>query len=55
MKVSELCGVGSSSAAKGFKKDATQRDQIKQRQAKQAKRYVSHERQLYTVLHIVIV
>lgn len=34
MKVSELCGVGSSSAAKGFKKDATQRNQIKQRQAK---------------------
>lgn len=34
MKVSELCGVGSSSAAKGFKRDRHQRDQIKQRQAK---------------------
>lgn len=34
MKVSELCGVGSSSAAKGFKKDAEQRDMIKHREAK---------------------
>lgn len=34
MKVSELCGVGSSSAAKGFKKDAEQRDMIKKRETK---------------------
>lgn len=34
MKISELCGVGSSSAAKGFKKDASTRGAIAKRQAK---------------------
>lgn len=34
MKISEMCGVGSSSAAKGFKRDRQQRNQIKQREAK---------------------
>lgn len=34
MKISDHCTIGSSSAAKGFKKDAEQRDIIKHRQAK---------------------
>lgn len=34
MKVSELCGVGSSSAAKGFKRDRQQREIIKRRETK---------------------
>lgn len=34
MKISDHCTIGSSSAAKGFKKDAKQRDMIKQRQNK---------------------
>lgn len=34
MKVSEHCTVGSSSAAKGFKKDRSQRDQFQRREKK---------------------
>lgn len=34
MKICELGGTGSSSMSKGMRKDATQRDQIKHRQAK---------------------
>lgn len=34
MKICEMMGTGSSSASKGMRKDATQREQIKQRQSK---------------------
>lgn len=34
MKICELMGTGSSSASKGMRKDAKQRDMIKQRQNK---------------------
>ena len=34
MKICELGATGSSSMSKGMRKDATQRDQIKQRQTK---------------------
>jgi len=34
MKICELGSTGSSTMSKGMRKDATQRDQIKQRQAK---------------------
>lgn len=36
MKVSDYCSVGSSSAAKGFKKDASARGAIAKRQAKRS-------------------